>query len=622
MNKSLIFFFSFLLTLRVISSCQKEELSNEIPVSSETTTRSKQAFTTNTGAPKPIVLGKKRDNPFTVRNINRAARELYGKYAQRYQATHKYIKFIPNSQEDLTIIDAWSMEVMIPAFDFPLEYEIAEDGDYYVDPEVRVPSLTYQYATIPVGTRMPKVEYKVIDNIYLEFGDPLLLAQSFVNTGNRKDILPYLLDGEGIKDPRTLTLGGGPMKLIPEEIECPPGCTAVLMIDDSEPPVSFYWECDCSDPPPPPPTPTNACGCPIPSNTKKPAGCVRTANDLGGFDGVIMARVKLKDTWFTSDIQFTDVNGCWSHDETYKKKMWIQVFFENGNLKVRDTGYWAGILILRNNKMKINNPPYNNINISFDPTNTRREWAASHTLNTDFNYRNSAAADGIPAPRTGMNVHIHSGSGGAAAPMLQGNPFNSWVGLLAIFLVPLSGLTTFLQPDVVMQYGGTTANGYNAVLNHEYGHTSHYENVGEGYWFGYRNHIVANNGYGTFPNFNGNNTGKVALGEAIGNFMGNRYGNTVAGGENSEWEDGFIPRGLMFDLGDTNADTVTDPNDSTISGTDNISGFTPAMIFNSLDTDINTVRKFRDELRTLHLADTPNSAATYNTFVDIYDVFN
>ncbi len=40
------------------------------------------------------------------------------------------------------------------------------------------------------------------------------------------------------------------------------------------------------------------------------------------------------------------------------------------------------------------------------------------------------------------------------------------------------------------------------------------------YWFGYRNHIINNLGYGAFGNFNGNCCpGRVALGEAIGNFL-------------------------------------------------------------------------------------------------------
>jgi len=58
------------------------------------------------------------------------------------------------------------------------------------------------------------------------------------------------------------------------------------------------------------------------------------------------------------------------------------------------------------------------------------------------------------------------------------------------------------------------------TIHHELGHATHHEIIGEGYWFGYRNHILENFGYGTFPGFFGptSNEGKVALGEAIGNY--------------------------------------------------------------------------------------------------------
>lgn len=184
-----------------------------------------------------------------------------------------------------------------------------------------------------------------------------------------------------------------------------------------------------------------------------------------------------------------------------------------------------------------------------------------------------------------------------------------------------------LIPDIVNQYAdGETAANFTGVGFHELGHTSHYSLVGELYWFNYRNHIINNVGYGSFGNFAiGSDPGRVALGEAIGNFTGAIYGGTTDGGENNEWDtnDNFIPQGLMFDLGDNSPfDRVTDPNNPLITGLDNISGFTPFMIFDALTPNVKDIRSYRDRLRTLHLADTPNNLTDYNTFVDIYDVFN
>ncbi|MFK8105213.1 MAG: hypothetical protein AB8G15_22055 [Saprospiraceae bacterium] len=79
----------------------------------------------------------------------------------------------------------------------------------------------------------------------------------------------------------------------------------------------------------------------------------------------------------------------------------------------------------------------------------------------------------------------------------------------------------------------------------------------------------------------------------------------------------------MWDLEDDSfGDIVTDPNDPSVTGPDNISGFTPYMIFNAINLNVYSIRGFRDRLRILHLEDTPNSATDFNNFVDIYDVFN
>jgi hypothetical protein len=80
--------------------------------------------------------------------------------------------------------------------------------------------------------------------------------------------------------------------------------------------------------------------------------------------------------------------------------------------------------------------------------------------------------------------------------------------------------------------------------------------------------------------------------------------------------------GLMWDLGDNLVDLVGDPNNPTIWGLDNISGFTPSMIYGALTPNVTSIRSFRDRLGTLSLNSTPNTSADYNRFVDIYDVFN
>ena len=383
----------------------------------------------------------------------------------------------------------------------------------------------------------------------------------------------------------------------------------------------FQWICDCTPLPPPV---LNACECPVPKDERIPAGCVQVENDLSGFDPVQIAKIKLKDGWFTSDIVFTTEQGCWEHDEQYSGKIWFRVIFDNNNLKVRNLRWWVGLRIYRDRYITFNDPPYNNILRQFDSEFDRGQWAASHTLNSDLNYRNESQADGIPSPRTRINYLLIRSDVPAAAPMLQGNPLNSGLSMMVSLYWPAAVLnlgTSWMQPDITLSYAGNARRLIN-VNYHELGHASHHSIVGEGYWIGYRNHIIAHFGYGE-PPFSPSafDVGKVALGEAVGDFTQNRYGNTFAGSERDQFEDNFIPSGLFFDLNDADIDRITDPNDTSIFINEDISGFTPAMLFDGLNGSI-SIRSYRNNLRDRHITNTPNSVNHFNDVLDVYDIFN
>lgn len=577
-----------------------------------------------------IILGKKRNNPFKISNINRAKAIVYGSRKPNKVASHKYIKLKPSTMEHLDILEDWDTYGKVSLFDFPLEYEIATEGESYIDPSVSDYIYTCQYTSIPVGTQIPNVPYEIIDELYIDKSDPLLLAESFWLTDNAREINEYVFDG-GLSTSKVGTYDDDvkvalSIPPVPDE-PCQDGYEWVLVIDDSQPGSvgrpSYIWECRPVTPPPPPPT--NACECPIPGNNRNPAGCVRVDLD-GRMEPVQIASIEVKDSWFTSDKTYTDANGCWRINKNYSGQVWMWVRFKNENVKVRDVGYWGSLRAVRDYVGRFDAPPYNNISVEYgsgaaDNTSpARRYWAAAHSLNTVNQYRNVAAGDGVPLPRTDLNWTNAAGDGGAAAPMLQWNPFNSWPAFLLARDFPVHySLSLPHLPDIVNQYDvGEDASDFNGIGFHELGHTSHYSLVGEGYWFSYRNHIISNVGYGSFGNFVGDSDpGRVALGEAIGNFVGAIYGNTADGGEGNQWDtrDNFIPQGLMWDLRDDAVDFVVDPNNPGIWGRDNISGFTPEMIFNGLTPNVNDIRSYRDRLRTLHLGDTPNNAADFNNFI-------
>ncbi len=577
------------------------------------------------------ILGALRQNPFAIASINQAKTNLYGHSSPPRSATHHYVKFMPSQQEHLVALEDWELRVRIPLFDFPLQREIITQGEKYIDPAVQDSIYTYRYASVPIGTPMPQVPYQTLEALFLDKSDPLLLAESFRLRGYANKIVSDVLGFRGID---VGGLGEEPGSRIPDPPNCGTGCTPILTINPNAGPTAFIWICDCSSGGSGEPE-TNDCNCPLPSNPRNPAGCVRVDFD-SDLVPVQIATIKVKDDWFTTDYTETNEMGCWQVNENYSGKMKVWVQFRNNNVKVKDLDHWGGIFTVDDFAGEYGGGTYNDIpaivygdGIGTSSLSPRMKWAAAHTLNTVNQYRNRAAAEGVPLPRTGLMWWNDRGEGDGSAPMLQNNVFTAAFQLISVFRpgLVISSLINALLPDVLNGYSSSeTAIQFTGTGFHELGHVSHYSLVGELYWLPYRTHIVSNAGYGEFGDFVPITSfpGIVALGEAIGNFTGNKYGGTNAGGEFAEWdnEDNFIPQGLMFDLGDVSpGDAVTDPNTG-ITENDNVTDFTPEMIFNALTPNITSIRAFRDRLRTLHLADTPNNEIDYNNLLDIYDVFN
>lgn len=593
-----------------------------------------------------IVLGEKRLNPFAIENINEAKNFIYGESMEDKILTHIYVEFNPTTQEHLAILQDWELETQVGLFDYDLLYRVESDGEHYINPQLEDPLYTARFAAIPEEVELPEVPYQVIDDLFLDKSDLLLLAQSFFITDNSDDINGYLFSG-GLTESQVNEMEPQAIEIL----EIPPmpttpcfesGYTWQLIQDDLfvNGQLSYIWVCQPTLPPPPPPK--NECGCTFPNNITYASGCVRVQN-IGGMIPVQIATVKVNDNWFWNYFTTTNTSGCWRINHSFSSKIKITVEFKNANVKAKDAGHWGSVRILRDYVGKFNNPPYNNVLVDYFSENTansskgRKYWAAAHTLNTVNNYRTRVSADGVPLPKPGLNWINIAGTGQGSAPMVQGVVFNSWPAFVAAFIPGvnvLMALTTHLTPDITNKYStGETAASFNRVGYHELGHASHYSLVGEGYWFGYRNHIINNGGYGSFGNFNpGSSPGRVALGEAVAHYVMAKYdGDDNTDAEDNDFGNGFIPEGLLWDLEDDAPDWILNPVNGA-NPVDIISGFTPSMLFDGLTptstNSVQSVRAFRDNLSVLHLNTVANNSNNplflmhYNVLVDAWDVFN
>lgn len=120
-----------------------------------------------------IKLGKKLENPYSVKNMKKALENLKQSSASaksstdeiKISTTHLYIKFIPKSEEELDILKS-DPELIL--YTYPLDYEMEEGGYFYRDPEVPINQPTYQYCAVKVDKVLPKkVESELLSELFI-----------------------------------------------------------------------------------------------------------------------------------------------------------------------------------------------------------------------------------------------------------------------------------------------------------------------------------------------------------------------------------------------------------------------------------------------------------------------
>lgn len=169
--------FYFLSAIVLFTSCNDDEILKDSENSKSNNTLAMR--TNENDKPDehmPIVLGEKLDNPYTVANMQ-SAFDYYNSVVpnspfegKTVEATHYYIKITPNTTEQLIMLDELdnSDDENAPVLqDYPLDYEIKEEGDYYVMPKDENDIYHPAYTLIPVGYQFPSsVPYVILDKIY------------------------------------------------------------------------------------------------------------------------------------------------------------------------------------------------------------------------------------------------------------------------------------------------------------------------------------------------------------------------------------------------------------------------------------------------------------------------
>jgi hypothetical protein len=662
--KSINIKFKFLFLFSIIlfaSSCKKDNISNEESISqveqknkpplgffienrkvpgvlSDKSSINIRNFTTENSSSSsvdldngdiPVILGDQLVNPYSVANMQQAVNTLYGGIFP-ITATHLYVRFKPNSADQLVALDE---NPDLELQDYPMDYELIQDGDYYQDPTLGDEDFPWLYTVVPINFSYPSgIQYQVLQELYLPENNEILedLAESMVAgaqySSERLENRPIVrIDREDIQvESFNYSLEQCPC-LVPDE------------------PCPVWPNCGLGGNPPPP-TPTLPSGIYVDEQTV----CSSQPNSPLPLRQVNVVAKR----WFKRWSGYTDDNGKFTVTKSFKNKVKLIVKTRNGNArvsKVRGIRVWN---VLFPNRVRLGviygselpkfryvfTKPTDGSASNKDLAN----WACATTHNSIVEFKQYTAEFGLQQPPPNLKVIVTNWSfmaNTAAAPMW--NKCNaSNMGSLIKLISNVAGtaygvLNSFRnQMDIIIGYKSLdyncklTSSELRGTVYHEVAHAQHFIQAGCGFWSQYRNSISDELFSSGFSDSYGNGTATTApiigTGEMWGYFAEKWYSerhygnggslsnlffsrmqiddyfnsatlglnanfnalenfNPRRGGDNYRW----IPKGLPYDLWDSR-------NDNLPPLIDNVNGFTINQIFNALQSDVRSIPAFKD----------------------------
>jgi hypothetical protein len=173
-------FYTFALVAFTLISCDKNETDNGVMQQNISTTITDEA---NRQA-RPVILGDKINNPYSLKNMQAALDTLKAHPEEQsscmkapsstlenivIEPTDLYVRFLPADSIQFVKLMA---DTTLILFDYPLDYEKIQTGDYYKDPTV-TGKYTWLYTTVPLGFQPPEgVNYEVIEEVFIPEHSP------------------------------------------------------------------------------------------------------------------------------------------------------------------------------------------------------------------------------------------------------------------------------------------------------------------------------------------------------------------------------------------------------------------------------------------------------------------
>ena len=430
-----------------------------------------------------IVLGSRLENPYRTENVTKALQQLYPTKAGRVEVepTDYYMRFLPKDRAQCDYLESLGLELI----DYPLDYEIAVEGDWYHDPEIPEDNVTWQYAVVPVEFEFPDgIEHEIIHECYIMNTDQTrsdgidweaVERQAYILTGN-EDKLDELSTKAGSK------------KVVPSG--------RITVVDEH-------------------------------ANGAKPFG---------------VAGVKVSCNSFVKfDHAYTDRDGYYRMDKKFSAKLRYRLVFKNSK------GFAIGLnlILVPASVSTLGKAGPSGVNITVTGSSDERLFRRCVVNNAVYDYysRCDKGDMNISMPPSDLRIWIFNGMEASSAVMLHhGAALTS--SQISAFLGKFASLLKFLLPDITL---GTENKGdYRSIYSstcHELAHASHFSKVGTGYWNHYIRYIIESfisTGGMTYGDGSGTGAGYCEVGEDWAYYLESkmykeRYGGTFPTFGTSYW---------------------------------------------------------------------------------------
>ncbi len=395
-----------------LTSCEKIETDNNLQENSINSTIDINA----SRSIRPVILGNQKQNPFSLENMKIALDTLKGIVEQSDQdviksksmeefdleATDLYVRFLP---EDSTQFQKLINDTTLVLYDYPLDYEILQTGDYYIDTAVNN-GFTWYYSVVKPYFQPPEgIGYEMIEELFIPENskyysvEDVGFSSKSTQSANRRvnpmdnNILCALYIV-------SFTLTGNEKELQPFNISSPQ-----FLDDDSDSPIQKSTINNCTvhrlkilgrvyswttcDP------------------YYQPDGFIRIETPTGdvGVKGVIVRMRR----WFTSVDARTSSSGYYSTTERFNSilignNVEYNLVFDGRN---SDNTWTLNKSILGSVSLYINSISLGNhspAGLTIKIRETSGAWGRSVLSNAIYDYCNIARADGVALPPPNLDI--------------------------------------------------------------------------------------------------------------------------------------------------------------------------------------------------------------------------